>query len=68
MRFREMTVKSLKIDVQILEGSSVANAEWTPIDVEYNHLRPLRLRRQSTSINRQSTKTIVSSYYTLLKQ
>lgn len=34
MRFREMTVKSLKIDVQILEGSSVANAEWTPIDVE----------------------------------
>ena len=29
-----MTVKSLKIDVQILEGSSVANAELTPIDVE----------------------------------
>ncbi len=29
-----MTVKSLKIDVQILEVSSVANDERTPIDVE----------------------------------
>lgn len=34
MRFRKMTVKSLKIDVQILEVSSVANDERTPIDVE----------------------------------